>query len=319
MAFRVTNQMMSQRMLENLWASMRRLDKWNQQLSTGRRISLPSDDPADTETAMRLRTLLREGEQYMRNVDDALAWLEATDAALNHATQVLQRARELIIYGGNGTLTDEARQALATEMNQLIHDLFAVANTKHGQRYLFAGENTLIRPFEAILEEPADPSSPVGNFQSHPVEDFVYHGTRYEPADGFDGLELEIEAGNTLRYNIFGNDVFEPIFDVLIAVREHLENGNLNDLTGDDLRKFDEAMDNLLRWRAEVGARVNRLELVRERLSQNQVNLEKLSAEVEGIDIAEVIMRLKMEENVYRAALGAGARIIQPTLLDFLT
>jgi len=154
MAFRVTNQMMSQRMLENLWASMRRLDKWNQQLSTGRRISLPSDDPADTETAMRLRTLLREGEQYMRNVDDALAWLEATDAALNHATQVLQRARELIIYGGNGTLTDEARQALATEMNQLIHDLFAVANTKHGQRYLFAGENTLIRPFEAILEDP---------------------------------------------------------------------------------------------------------------------------------------------------------------------
>lgn len=311
MAFRVTNQMMSQRMLENLWASMRRLDKWNQQLSTGRRISLPSDDPADTETAMRLRTLLREGEQYVRNVDDALAWLEATDAALNHATQVLQRARELIIYGGNGTLTDEARQALATEMNQLIHDLFAVANTKHGQRYLFAGENTLIRPFEAILEEPDDPNSPVGNFQ--------YHGTRYEPADGFDGLELEIEAGNTLRYNIFGNDVFEPIFDVLIAVREHLENGNLNDLTGDDLRNFDEAMDNLLRWRAEVGARVNRLELVRERLSQNQVNLEKLSAEVEGIDIAEVIMRLKMEENVYRAALGAGARIIQPTLLDFLT
>ncbi|MFO7319215.1 MAG: flagellar hook-associated protein FlgL, partial [Bacillota bacterium] len=227
MAFRVTNQMMSQRMLENLWASMRRLDKWNQQLSTGRRISLPSDDPADTETAMRLRTLLREGEQYVRNVDDALAWLEATDAALNHATQVLQRARELIIYGGNGTLTDEARQALATEMNQLIHDLFAVANTKHGQRYLFAGENTLIRPFEAILEEPADPSSPVVDFQ--------YHGTRYEPADGFDGLELEIEAGNTLRYNIFGNDVFEPIFDVLIAVREHLENGNLNDLTGDDL------------------------------------------------------------------------------------
>src|SRR5690606_16904665 len=274
MAFRVTNQMMSQRMLENLWASMRRLDKWNQQLSTGRRISLPSDDPADTETAMRLRTLLREGEQYMRNVDDALAWLEATDAALNHATQVLQRARELIIYGGNGTLTDEARQALATEMNQLIHDLFAVANTKHGQRYLFAGENTLIRPFEAILEEPADPSSPVGNFQYHPVVGFEYHGTRY--ADGFDGLELEIVAGNTLRYNIFGDDVFEPIFRVLIAAREHLENGNLKDLTGDDLGNFDEAMDNLLRWRAEVGARVNRLELVRERLSQNQVNLEKL-------------------------------------------
>src|SRR5690606_18299384 len=125
MAFRVTNQMMSQRMLENLWASMRGRAKGNHQLSTGRRISLPSYDQEDTGSAMRLRTLLREREQYMRNVDDALAWLEATGAALNHANQVLQRARELIICCANGTLTDEARQALATEVNQLSHDLFA--------------------------------------------------------------------------------------------------------------------------------------------------------------------------------------------------
>src|SRR5690606_39840377 len=121
----------------------------------------------------------REGEQYVRSVDDALAWLEATDAALNHATQVLQRARELIIYGGNGTLTDEARQALATEMNQLIHDLFAVANTKHGQRYLFAGENTLIRPLEAILREPADPATPGGDLQYTSAVGFEYHATLY--------------------------------------------------------------------------------------------------------------------------------------------
>lgn len=77
-------------------------------------------------------------------------------------------------------------------------------------------------------------------------------------------------------------------------------------------------MENLLRWRAEAGARTNRLELVRDRLKHNQVDLEKLATEIEGIDIAEVIMKLKMEENVYRAALSVGARIIQPTLVDFL-
>lgn len=310
MALRVTNFMMSQRMLENLWASMRRLDRWNQQLSTGRRISLPSDDPAGTEAAMRLRTTMHATEQYVRNVDDAISWLEATDAALGQVTQALQRARELVVYASNGTLPEDSRQALAMEMNQLVHDLVNVANTKHGQRYLFSGENTLVQPFTMTYVDPADPASPIAQV--------TYHGTSYMPAGGHRGLELEIEAGITLRYNIFGDDAFGQAFEALIRAREHMEQGDIEALSSTDLQAVDDALDNLVRWRSEAGARVNRLELVRDRLQQNLINLEKLSGEIEGVDIAEVIMRLKMEENVYRAALGAGARIIQPTLLDFL-
>lgn len=317
MAIRVTHQMMSQRMLENLWASLRRLDKWNQQLSTGRRISLPSDDPAGTEAAMRLRTSLTATDQYVRNVDDAISWLEATDSALDQVTQVLQRARELVLYAANGTLPDESRQALATELNQLIHDLVNVANTKHGQRYLFAGENTLTQPFEMTLRDPNDSASA--------IENVVYRGTSFDPGSNLDGLELEIEPGITLRYNLFGDDVFGAkasdtgkVFQALINARKHMEQGDTASLSTTDLQAVDEALDTVLRWRAEAGARINRLQLVRDRLVQNRVNFERLAAEVEGVDIAEVIMHLKMEESVYRAALAAGARIIQPTLIDFL-
>jgi flagellar hook-associated protein 3 FlgL len=77
-------------------------------------------------------------------------------------------------------------------------------------------------------------------------------------------------------------------------------------------------MDNITRVRADVGARYNRLELTENRLSKNIYNFTKLMSENEDIDQAENIMLLKSEENVYQASLAGGARIIQPSLMDFL-
>ncbi len=77
-------------------------------------------------------------------------------------------------------------------------------------------------------------------------------------------------------------------------------------------------MDNIARVRADVGARYNRLELTENRLSKNIYNFTKLMSENEDIDQAENIMLLKSEENVYQASLAGGARIIQPSLMDFL-
>jgi flagellar hook-associated protein 3 FlgL len=80
-----------------------------------------------------------------------------------------------------------------------------------------------------------------------------------------------------------------------------------------------ECTDSLLRWRSEVGAKVNRLEMTRERMTDFRINLQRLLSQTEDIDLAQVVMELKMEENAYRTALASGARIIQPSLLDFLT
>src|SRR5687768_307955 len=96
---RVTNSMIAQQTLHNITASLRRLDRHNHQLSTGKRISIPSDDPAGTEIAMRLETSILETEQYLQNVEDAISWLDATDSALNHVSQTMHRARELALYG----------------------------------------------------------------------------------------------------------------------------------------------------------------------------------------------------------------------------
>ncbi|NLK52176.1 MAG: flagellar hook-associated protein FlgL [Syntrophomonadaceae bacterium] len=84
------------------------------------------------------------------------------------------------------------------------------------------------------------------------------------------------------------------------------------------LKKVDEGIDNLLRWQAELGSRVARMELVETRLQETSLYITQLVTEQAYIDFAKITMEMKMQENLHRAALAVGARIIMPSLIDFL-
>lgn len=306
---RVTNSMIAQQTLHNITSSLRRLDRYNQQLSTGRRINMPSDDPAGTEVTIRLETAINETEQYLENVADAISWLDATDSALNQISLALHRARELAVYGASDTLGDDSRMALAEEADQFLQDLIQVGNLKFGYKYLFGGANTLDEPFSPLY----------GGSDGNTIQSVTYRGT---PSTL--GLDIEISHGINMGISVHGDEAIMPAIEALIHLRDNLRAGNTAALaTGDgadptSIDLIDEALDTITRWRAEAGARVNRLEHVKGRMEQVHTNLTRLLSETVDADIAETVMNLKMEENVYRMALASGARIIQPTLLDFL-
>lgn len=302
MAFRITNQMIAKQTMRNLSASLARLDTHNRHLSTGKRISVPSDDPAGTEIAMRLRTTMVENEQHINNVGDALSTLLTTDSALGHATEVLHRARVLVLDGANGSVPNEARQAIAMELDQLVQDLIQVGNHKDGSKYIFSGMNTLSEAFVPVYSADGQ------------ITSVQYQGTSGE------GMipTVEIGAGITMPVNIAGNEAILPAIEALIAARDRMAAGDTEGLSQQSVAEIDDAMDVLLTARAEVGARHNRLELAKGRMEEAHINFSRLLSDREDVDIAETIMHLKMEENVYRMALASGARILQPTLLDFL-
>jgi flagellar hook-associated protein 3 FlgL len=134
-------------------------------------------------------------------------------------------------------------------------------------------------------------------------------------------LNREIGVGITLSINVTGAQVFSGasnIFDSLIMLRDNLIAGNTAAISTGDINNLDRSIDNVLAYRAEIGAKINRLELHKERLGDMRVNFTKLLSANEDADMAEVIMNLQIQENVYRASLSTGARIIQPTLVDFL-
>ncbi|MBK1647473.1 flagellar hook-associated protein FlgL [Rhabdochromatium marinum] len=119
------------------------------QLSTGKRILTPSDDPAATTQAAQHRDIIRSINQYQRNMDLAQPRLQQEESALAGITDQLQRVRELLIYGANDTQSTETREFMAKEIREMRDSLFDIANTKDpNNEYLFGGTKSLDTPFQ---------------------------------------------------------------------------------------------------------------------------------------------------------------------------
>lgn len=288
---RVTQMMLANNTLRNVSKSYDKLGTYQQQLATGKKIHRPSGDPVVAMKGMHYRTSLTEIEQFQRNLSEAYTWMENSESALNHTTNVLQRARELVVQAKNGTLGQEDRQAIAREIEQLKKDLVQVANTKVAGKYIFNGTK----------------------IEQAPVTD----GTPPTVSNNNDDFMVEVAKGVKLKINVTPNNVFnQGLFNTLQQIENELANptSNLDNL----LSQLDGHLNDVLAERAELGARVNRLELVEQRLSEQQLIAKRMISDNEDADIEKIITELKSQESVHRAALSVGARIIQPTLVDFL-
>lgn len=303
---RITHKTMHNNMLRNLNSGLRRMDTHQRQLASGKRVQLPSDDPAVVGSILGRKTSIAETRQYVKNLDDAISWLDATDSAFDSVTSVIHRVRELTVYGANDALGEEDRQALASEVRELAENILELANVSVGGRYVFAGQKTQTRPF--VKADDADPFSA------------EYQGANAEHVD----VRLEVGVGTEMAINLMdvdeeGNEgIFLPLFESLEAIHDNLTDGDPRELGNQNLADLDAALDTVLRYRAEAGAKANRLKMGRERLLDLELNLVQLLSGDQDVDVAEAIMHLKAEESVYRTALSVGARIIQPSLVDFL-
>ncbi|WP_349408637.1 flagellar hook-associated protein FlgL [Pseudalkalibacillus sp. SCS-8] len=290
---RVTQSMLTGNMLRNLSQSYERMGKYQDQLSTGKRITKPSDDPVVAMKGMEYRTDLTEVEQFKRNLSEVYSWMENSDAALDEAGQVLHRIRELTVQASNGTYDQGQRGAIADEINQLRDHLISVANTKVAGKFIFNGTNTTQPPVseDGIVEMPLNNNA----------------------------INIEVTKGIKLKTNIDQTNVFsQSLFNDLKDIASSLRNGAGENTTQGFITNIDFHIDNTLSERAELGARYNRLEMIHERVNEQEVIATRVLSDNEDADMERVIIDLKTQESIHRAALASGARIIQPTLMDFL-
>jgi flagellar hook-associated protein 3 FlgL len=303
MSMRVTTLMSSRATLRDLNDGLARMTRLQGQLSSGKQITRPSDDPYGTSRALALRVELEGLQQHQRNVDDGTGWLNTSDTALGQVSDALQRVRELLVKGGNDAAGPQARSAIADELDQLIDGIKQEANVQYGGRYVFSGTATDTSPYAL-----AGPDS--------------YAGDR-----GI--ITREIGPGVQIPINV---DIHALLGDgqgasdgrLLATLRDmadHLRGSTTADadaLRGTDLQALDTNLDALNSLRADVGARTNRLATAGSRLSGLEVNTTQLLSETEDADMAQTITEYTTQQAAYNAALRAGANIVQTSLLDFL-
>jgi flagellar hook-associated protein 3 FlgL len=302
---RITNNMLIHNMINYFGNNLTRLSKYQSQLATGKKIQVPSDDPVVAARALKLRTDVSELDQYKSNVEDAESWLDITETTLKSVGDVLQRVRELTVQGGNSPNTPEETQKISAEIKQLREQLIKLGNTTYAGRYIFSGYKT----DQAFLNDD-------GTFA-------------LDVSTNRENIRYETGLGDDININVPGGDLFNGGSDAEVGqtgtMIKHLDeligllDAGDNEGVGNMLDEIDEDISTVLRVRADVGARSNRLELTKNRIESDIVNFTKLMSYNEDVDIAETIMNLLNEQNVYNASLAGGARVIQTSLIDFLT
>ncbi|SEN24073.1 flagellar hook-associated protein 3 FlgL [Terribacillus saccharophilus] len=292
---RITQSMMSNSMLRNLSNSYSDLNKYSEQLSSGKKITKPSDDPVVATKGMGYRTEVRDVAQYKRNLSEAQSWIDNSDSAMSNATSALQRLRELAVQASNGTYEEGQRANIAEEVDQLKEQLATIANTQVNEKYIFNGSATNTAP--VTINE--DGSTTV---------DFNSNAVNLTLSKGVD-VKINVDGGA-----VFGNKLFDDLNNFSAALRSDGSDEDLDQYIG----LIDENINNLVNERADIGARMNRMDLVESRLGDQELSATELMSNNEDAEMEEVIMNLTSQEAVHRAAMSAGARIIQPTLMDFL-
>lgn len=303
MSTRITDSMVSRTILRDLNVADRRLSQTQRQLSSGKQLTRPSDDPFAVGRAMRLRSELEATRQYRRNVDDGTGWATATEAALSRISDIVQRARELLIDGGNDSNGPVAREAIATEIDALTESLKQEGNATYGGRYVFAGTATETTPYA------------IGG-----ADTFAGNTATVVRTIG-DGVSIAINVDARGLLGDGQGAADNRLLDVMRDIAENLRGGTPADaeaLRGTDLARLDANLDELTRVRAVVGASANRLQSAGTRLDELEESSLDLLSRVEDVDMAAALVKFSTQKSAYESALHAGASIVQTSLIDFL-
>jgi len=293
MITRVTPQTQARVAQRNLQANLADMSRLQDQATSHKKITRPSDDPVGAADAMRVRANMTAENQYGRNIDDGNGWLTTIDSALNRSLSVMHRVRDLVVQGASETNSPESREALALELEELRDELLGTANTKYLGRTVFAGTSDAGAAFAEDLSFTGVPGSSVQR--------------RVGP-----DTTIAVDADGAAIFGEGTGSVFALIDTVVADLRG---GGKVNAHLG----ALDSRMKSMVAVIADVGSRHARIEKAAAAHQSNKVALETQRSGIEDVDMAEVIMELRMQEISYQAALNVTARVLQPTLMDFLS
>ncbi|WP_097025900.1 flagellar hook-associated protein FlgL [Clostridium peptidivorans] len=330
---RVTNKMLSNNFLYDMQNNLQNLKTLQGQLSSGKEIRRPSDDPFKAARAMQMHTDISSNKQYNENIKDTINWLDQTDTGLKQLGSQFQRIRELMVSSGNATYGSDERQKIKDEINGVISNISQTLNSSFDGKYVFGGTRGTSKPV-GIKEE--------GNNNI----------ITYKAADGSnltvpedimkERLVTEISQGVTVEYNVTATEILQfndgkgnpqDVISILESKLKHLDgkikksdgsgweeniSGANEALTGQDLADMDAVIGNILKLRSQVGAKMNAMKSAKEQNLDENLNLTDILSQTEDIDITEKTMQFATAQTVYIAALQTSAKVLQPTLMDYL-
>jgi flagellar hook-associated protein 3 FlgL len=303
--------------MASLQRNLNRTQTAQDQISSGKQLHRPSDSPTGTVTALQLRGEVRANQKYSANADDAMGRLGTVQDTLKSVYDQVQRVRTLTLEGANagGGSTPQANKARADEIDQIKGLVVQFANTKYLNRPVFGG-------FTPDAYAYQDSGSYVGTASGETTRAIGPNAKVRVDVRGPEafGADVVMQAdGVTPALDANGDEVPNnaQLFKVLDAISTAMRTGDANGIkTG--LENLDKATETLNSTLSDVGARYNRVTQMKQSAEDRLMSVSSQLSDIEDVDLPKAIMELQLQQTSYQAALAATAKVIQPSLIDFL-
>jgi flagellar hook-associated protein 3 FlgL len=308
MSVRVTGQSQVANAIAYLRQQSAGLAKYNDQISSGNRINVPSDDPTQYPSLLRAKADSGRFAAYAQTMSDATSSLNAGVNALQEVNATLVRAKTIALEGANATSTPDTYEALAIEVDGLIDRALKAGNTQLDGKYLFGGTQTGTAPFRVASTDSAGRPAAV-----------AYDGSA-------DRTRAVIGPGQTADTRYSGDQVLQQtggdVFAALIGLRDDLRNpspaGGKSAAINQRLVQLDAARNAVSDTTAEQSSSLATLDALKNRMTDLKLTADQRSGEIEGTDYAEAVVKMQQFTNGLQATMAVSARILQPSLLDFI-
>ncbi len=299
---RVTNRAMTNTYLSDVQKSLQSINKLNTQLNTGKQINKVSDNPYEAIKILNMQNEINDVERYNYNCDEITGWLDSTDDALDKIGNISSEIK-VLITSISGSYGEDEIKAIKSEINEKVKQIGEALNTTYAGRFIFGGSNTDEAPVEIF--ENADGI----------VE------LRLKAGANEDKLKAEISDGIGIDYNLTASQVTDNLKGLNTINNILVELGN-NPVDKDRVQELNselgDYMNHVLNNRSAIGARSNTVSNVKSSNDKNILRLKGVYSDMQDVDWAEKYIELTSAQMVYNSSMQVGAKMIQPTLLDYL-
>ncbi len=307
---RISNKMFYKNIHASLQSNMWDMAELQQKVSSECKIHRPSDDPVTLGQLLDLNRNRMRTDKYVNSINMQKERLSRAETALTQATDLLMRAKDIVLDGSGGNMSKSSAMALAQEMDTLIDGMVGAASRTQGTV-----------KFEAIFKRTTDADgNDIVEYIGNPLN-FGEQNIDYEKI-----FDVELLNDTLNPEELFTPEGKEGIFETMIKVKNAFDNVAENGSNADDIEtlskaigKLDEHFDDLLSARTGIGAKINRLDTLHVQLDDQGYSLNKSLVDLQSVDIAEAVILLSETMLTYHAALSATSRILQTGLVDYLS
>jgi flagellar hook-associated protein 3 FlgL len=303
MTSRITPQMITSSTLNHINSSLAALERTTNELSSGKTILEPSDNPYGASRVIDLQSQLDGLSSYATNVQEGIGWENTASSAMSNMGNVLQSVRQLLVQSSNGTYNQGNRESIATQVQQLTEAVKQDASTQYAGQYVFSGTDTTTAPYQQGAED-------------------AYQGDNGSVTRAI-GPGVSVSVSTEIS-SLLGNGQASgdgKLLDTLRTISEHLKGGTSEDVSAlgsSDLQKLEASIEELTQLQATTGSVTDQLQTAASRIEGLQASIGATLSNTQDANIAETSIAYSNEQAAYEAALRAGASIVQESLLQFL-